>query len=147
MSDVILERDFPITTAQVFMFITQPEFLISWWGPEGATLESHNLDFTRTGPWYAIIIGESGKRFKHSGAVTAVNSPSSVEFTWAWHDETDARGHESNVRFEVIDNGNGSSKFRLTHSGLPNEDARTHHAAGWTVLFDKLDARILAFQP
>lgn len=74
-----------------------------------------------------------------SGIVTAINPPTSIEFTWGWHDENDVRGHESQVRFEVEPDGAGGTLFTLIHAELPDDESAANHMIGWTSALVKLE--------
>ena len=89
------------------------------------------------------MMNAEGKRFKVSGEVTRVSPPTRVEFTWGWHDETDARGPESRVVIELRPTAAGATEFVLSHTGLPDETSRANHRLGWTSALDKLE-RLLA---
>ncbi len=139
MSKLRLERRFPADAKTVFEFVTKPENLAKWWGPEGTSLPEKHLDFRRPGPWSSVMVNAEGKRFKVTGKVVAVDAPRSVEITWAWHDEKDVRGHESQVRFEVKPDGTNASVFTLVHSGLTNEESVKNHNIGWVSSLKKLE--------
>ncbi|MGR3617746.1 MAG: SRPBCC family protein [Paracoccaceae bacterium] len=49
MSDLHLEREFDVSPERLFMWLTSPEKLLQWWGPEGVHIAEGNLDFTQTG--------------------------------------------------------------------------------------------------
>lgn len=134
-----MEREFTADPATVFSFVTRSENLAKWWGPEGMTLPEKALDFSRKGLWLSVMMNADGKRYKCSGKVLSCDPPRSVEFTWAWHDEKDARGHESLVRFEVHAGRNGGSRFVLIHSGLPDEESVANHEIGWSSSLRKLE--------
>ena len=112
MSTLKMEREFAADPELVFAFVTQTENLLQWWGHEGTTVTEHKLDFTRKGAWSSVLMNAQGGTHKMTGAVVAVDPPHSVEFTWAWHDENDVRGHNSRVRFEVKSNGSGGPFLR-----------------------------------
>lgn len=139
MADLEIKRHFDAPPEKVFAFVTQPEHLIKWWGPEGITLGEHDLDFTRTGSWGSVMLGDSGSRHKVTGEVLSIEAGSSVAFTWAWHDDDDIRGHESQVRFTVESDGNGGTNFIMLHSGLADEESANDHNGGWTSSFNKLE--------
>ena len=132
MSSLTLERNFPLDPETVFAFITQTQNLLKWWGPEGMTVPEHNLDLSKPGKWMSVMVNAEGGRHKVTGEVIKVDPPRSVEFTWGWHDENDARGHESRVRFEVAPDGQGGTRFRLIHTGLSDDEAAAGHTEGWT---------------
>ena len=83
MTDLHMERDFPITPDRLFDWLSPPENLVKWWGPEGLTIPEGDLDLSRTGPWNAVMQTHQGARYKLSGQVTHVERPRSVGFTWA----------------------------------------------------------------
>ena len=139
MSDLIIERTFAASPEKVFAFVTRMENLVQWWGPEGITLPEHNLNLTEPGDWYSVMQNSEGQRFKVSGVVKQIDPPRSVEFTWAWHDDEDVRGHESVVRFEIVSDGGGGTLFKLVQTGLEDEELAKRHEGGWTSSFAKLE--------
>jgi len=138
MSTLTLEREFSADPKTVFSFITQAENVEKWWGPEGIRLKDHQLDLTRPGAWTSTMVNAEGGMHKVSGVVTAIDPPNWVEFTWAWHDENDQRGYESQVRLEVKSNGAGGTRFLLIHSGLADEESARNHRKGWESSLNKL---------
>ena len=138
MSELKIERVFPVSPEKVFAFLTQTDHLLKWWGPEGVSMKEHNLDLSRPGAWSSTLVNSKGDLHKMSGVVVAVDPPNSVEFTWGWHDEKDQRGYESRVRFEVRET-DGGTLFQLTHSGLTDEEAAANHGKGWASALRKLE--------
>ena len=139
MPDLRLERDLDVSPDELWTFISAPEGLIQWWGPEGVTIPDHNLDFTRLGPWHSVMIGSEGKRYKVTGQVTHVRPKTSVGFTWAWHDEDDARGPESHVTLSIEPIGSDRARLVLDHMELPDDEAARHHNEGWISCLKKLE--------
>jgi uncharacterized protein YndB with AHSA1/START domain len=141
MTDLRLERDFPVTAQKLYDWISTPDKLLQWWGPEGMHVPVHNLDFSRTGPWYSVMQNSEGQQYKVSGHVTHVDPPRSVGFTWAWHDESDARGDESHVTFTVEGSETGS-RLILDHRDLGDDERSASHEKGWASTLRKLAAQI-----
>ena len=139
MSELRIERTFEADAETVFTFITESRHLLEWWGPEGMTVSDDELDFTKPGPWTSTMVNAQGGIYKVSGEVVAVDPPSSIEFTWGWHNENDERGHCSRVRFDVKPAGSGGAEFILTHSDLPDDESATNHNQGWTSSLRKLE--------
>ncbi|MGH1576230.1 SRPBCC family protein [Planktotalea sp.] len=138
MDDLVIERTYAVSAQQLFDAVTQSDSLAGWFGPEGVKVVDHDLSFETLGPWYADMRGSEGGKYKVSGEVLRVDAPNSVEFSWAWHNDEDVRGHESTVKFAVEDLGNGSAKLVLTHSGLADEEQCTNHNSGWSSSLNKL---------
>ena len=140
MTTVTLERHFPAPPEKVFAFVSKTELLLKWWGPEGMHTPEHDLAFDRTGAWWSVMVNGEGQRYKVSGQVTHVDAPNSVGFTWAWHDETDARGVESHVTIRLVPAQNGGTDMTLSHVDLPNAETAQNHTMGWTSSLKKLEA-------
>jgi uncharacterized protein YndB with AHSA1/START domain len=142
MTDLTLERHFPVAPEIVFEHITQETHLKEWMGPVTMKCIDIDMNLTMGAHWYAIIENSEGQTHKMSGQVTHSDPPHTVDFTWGWHDETDERGHESNVRFQVMSDGGEGSIFKLIHTNLPNEEAGDSHNKGWTSTLTKLEAML-----
>ncbi|KUJ84125.1 hypothetical protein AVO45_18265 [Ruegeria marisrubri] len=141
MADLRLERDFPVSPETLFAWISDGPRLLQWWGPEGMHVPEHDLDFSRTGPWFSVMENGEGQRFKVSGQVTHVKPPVSVGFTWAWHDENDKRGDESHVTFTVEATDSGA-RLVLDHRDLGDDEIGRSHEKGWTSSLRKLVAAL-----
>ena len=139
MSDLTIERHFDADPEIVFAYLTETQKLLQWWGPEGITISEHSLDLSRPGPWNSTMVNAKGDIYKVSGEVIAVEDNTFIEFTWAWHDNNDMRGHESRVRFDVKPGTSGGTAFTLTQTGLADEDSAAAHDEGWTSSLAKLE--------
>lgn len=144
MAELRLERDYNIAADELFEMISTQAGLLQWWGPETMTVPEHNLDFTREGPWFSVMVNPEGGRYKVSGQVTHVRAGNSVGFTWAWHDENDARGEESHVTLKVEALNNAQSRLVLHHTDLPHQEAADNHNTGWSSSLNKLNAALSA---
>lgn len=140
MADLKLEREFPVSPATLFAWISDGAKLLQWWGPEGVHVPEHDLDFSGLGPWYSVMENSEGQTFKVSGQVTHVDPPKSVGFTWAWHDDQDRRGAESHVTLTVAATKTGA-RLVLSHRDLADAEAAANHEAGWRSSLRKLEAR------
>lgn len=138
MSDLQLIRNYPVSQERLFEVVTSRAELVQWWGPETMHVPEDALDFTRTGPWFSVIVSDEGQRYKVSGQVTHVDVPNSVGFTWGWHDDADQRGRESHVTFTVEATDTGA-RLILDHRDLDDSEQSENHARGWTSALTKLD--------
>lgn len=140
MNQVKLVRNFNMPAQTVFDFVSKSENLVKWWGPQGMSLCEHNLNLHVVGPWSSTMMNSEGQKHKVTGQVTKVDAPRTIEFTWAWHDDNDERGFETQVRFDVEENGPDATVFTLTHSGFADEEGAQNHNQGWTSSLEKLVA-------
>ena len=141
MSDLVITRVFRAGIDHVYDYISKPEHILEWWGPEGLNVPVHDLSLGEVGPWHSTMQAPDGREFHVSGEVTEVDPPRGVGFTWAWHDEAGLRGPESRVSIALETVGD-ATRFTLTHSGLADEEARASHNEGWTSSLRKLEAKI-----
>ena len=139
MTDLRLEREFRVSPERLFAAVSTQSDLLQWWGPEGGHVPQGDLDFTRTGAWYSVMQNDEGQQFKVSGQVTHVEPPTSVGFTWAWHDDQGQRGAESHVTFTVLPAGTGA-RLIIDHRDLGDGEQSANHAKGWTSSLRKLAA-------
>ena len=139
MADLRLERRFDVAPERLFAAISRPEELVAWWGPEGMSVPEHDLDFTRKGPGYSVMVSPEGQRYKVSGQLTHYDPPKSLGFTFGWHDDADARGAESHVTLRVEPDGSGA-RLILEHLDLPDQEQAANHESGWTSSLRKLEA-------
>ncbi|WP_299847164.1 SRPBCC domain-containing protein [uncultured Roseovarius sp.] len=131
MADIQITREFQVSPERLFRAVTEQAEILNWWGHDGMTIPARTLDFTRLGPWFSEMIGKDGTRYKLSGQVTHVTPPSSVGFTWGWHDAEDQRGAESHVTFTVEATEQGA-RLIVDHRELPGDDVAGRHETGWT---------------
>lgn len=139
MSGLQLQRIFPVTPEKLFDWVTTPDKLLKWWGPESMHVPEHDLNLRRTGPWYSIMQNSEGQRYHVSGQVTHVDAPKSVGLTWAWHDEDGSRGAESHVTFTIAAARDGAMLL-IDHRDLGDDEIAARHEEGWTSTLRKLQA-------
>ncbi len=116
MSELRLERDYNVPPEELFAFVTEPQNLIQWWGPEGTGVAEAKLDLRRPGPWSLSLTHPSGGPFEMRGTVLKVTPPRFVEFTM----NVPGSDTDSTVRFEVTPQGAGS-RLTLIQSGISDE--------------------------
>ncbi len=102
------------------------------------TLPDEQLDFSKPGPWYSVMLSDEGNWFKMSGQVTHVERPKTIGFTWGWHDPDDQRGAESHVTFTVVETATGS-KLIIDHRDLPSDEVAARHSSGWNGPLTRLE--------
>jgi len=141
MSELRIERHYPITPERLFAFVSEPDNLVQWWGPEGTAIEAQDLDLGRLGPWSLTFLNPGGGRFAMRGIVIAVTPPSAVEFTM----NVPGSDTDSTVRFEMAAEG-GGTRFTLIQSNITEEMvAMGRH--GWVSTLKRLQRLVDAAPP
>jgi uncharacterized protein YndB with AHSA1/START domain len=113
---------------RVFAALTSPQERVKWWGAEGRFKTTQmESDLRPGGKWLMRGIGMGGNPFTVQGVYREIQQPHLLAFTWLPSWQGDAP--ESLVRFD-LEEKDGVTRVRLTHSGLTTDAARTQHR-GW----------------
>ena len=119
----------------IFEALTNPDQRMKWWGAEGRFQTTHMESDLRTGGrWMMRGFGMGARPFNVVGAYRRIERPRLLVFTWLPDWQGDAT--ESLVRFD-LEEKDGVTTVRLTHSGLASERARESHK-GWSQILSWL---------
>ena len=124
---------------RIFEALTNPGERMKWWGAEGRfQVTQVESDLRPGGKWTMGGIGMGGKPFKVAGEYREIERPRLLVFTWLpdWYENAT----ETVVRWD-LEEKDGVTTVRLTHSGLTNESSRTSHR-GWPQILGWLQAYI-----
>jgi uncharacterized protein YndB with AHSA1/START domain len=113
---------------RIFAALTDPAQRVAWWGLGGRFETKHmESDLRAGGRWMMSGTGMGGKPFEIHGVYRTIERPRVLAFTWLpnW----DAEATETLVRFDLNER-DGVTTVRLTHSGFASEGSRTRHQ-GW----------------
>jgi uncharacterized protein YndB with AHSA1/START domain len=122
---------------RVFDALARPEERVAWWGRasrfRATRMESDLRPGGRWTMWFETPRGPA----RVDGEYRAVERPRLLEFTWnpSWFDSAG-----SVVRIE-IEESEGVTRVRLTHSGLAGEADRAN-SSGWPDLLAALLAHV-----
>ena len=144
-----LQRRFPQSRERLFRFWTDSGAIREWfaYGAEVHWIEDPAPD-VRVGGRYSLAVardGTEGEVFRFSGTYHEVALGERLVFSWNWTALPLAGVHSPGatvVRLELESDADGTV-LTLTHSGLPNEEARSAHRRGWERCLDNM-ARMLA---
>ena len=113
---------------RIFEALTNPGQRVRWWGAEGRFQTTRmESDLRVGGKWIMSGIGMGGKPFSVGGEYRQIERPRLLVFTWFPDWQEDAT--ETIVRFD-LEEKDGVTTVRLTHSGLASESSRASHK-GW----------------
>jgi uncharacterized protein YndB with AHSA1/START domain len=113
---------------RIFEALTNPEECMKWWGSEGRFQTTHVESDLRLGGRRVMRgVGMGGKPFSVIGVYRQIERPRLLVFTWLPDWQGDAT--ESVVRWD-LEEKDGVTTVRLTHSGLTSEGSRASHR-GW----------------
>lgn len=106
----------------VFDVWTQPEHLAQWWGPNGFSLTTKEMDVKPGGTWRFIMHGPDGRDYKNKIVFTEVRKPELLAYRQTGEDDTE------DIRFEVtITFDKQGDQTRLTMRSLFATPAELQH--------------------
>jgi uncharacterized protein YndB with AHSA1/START domain len=127
--DAIIEQIIIHASAErIFAALTDPAQRVKWWGLKGRFETEHmESDLRAGGRWMMRGTGMRGKPFEVHGVYKTVNRPRLLAFTWL--PDWDEEATETLVQFD-LDERDGVTTVRLTHSGFKSQGSRDRHQ-GW----------------
>jgi len=133
---IVKEITIKASAERIFEALTDPDQRLKWWGAEGLYRSTHaESDLRPGGKWITRGTAGGGRAFSVKGEYRVIERPRALAFTWLPDWEPNAI--VTLVRFD-LDENNGVTTVRLTHSGL-GESARAHHQ-GWPRMLGWLKA-------
>lgn len=125
-----IERLIAAPPETVYAYWTDPERIVRWWGPEDYDIPAHTFEIRRGGLWRTTMRSPDGRFYTVSGIYRELVPATRLVFTWAWEDESGARGHETEVTITFHSAPGGT---RLVVQQRPFEDvgSRDQHRQGW----------------
>ncbi len=139
-SDIIVQEITIRGSAEyIFEALTDPGQLVSWWGAKGQFQTTHVVSDLRVGGKRIMCgIGLSGEPFTVEGEYREIDRPKLLVFSWLPSWQADAT--ETMVCFD-LEEKDGVTTVRLTHSGLASESSRASHK-GWPQILSLLQAYV-----
>ncbi len=125
---IIAEVSIKAPAKRIFDALSDPAQRVKWWGQKGRFETEHmESDLRPGGHWVMTGTGMAGRPFRVAGTYRIIEPPRALAFTWlpSW----DEAATETLVRFD-LDEHDGVTTVRLTHSGFASEASRARHQ-GW----------------
>jgi uncharacterized protein YndB with AHSA1/START domain len=132
-----ITRVLPAGRSVAFGAFGDPNELAKWWGPEGLSTPSLELQ-ARVGERYRIEMQPpEGDRFYLTGEFREVDPPARLAYTFVWEDPA-PDDVNTVVDLSFRDLGE-STEVALRQGPFKTEARRSLHRDGWTDSFDKLE--------
>jgi len=136
-----LDRDYNAPPEKVFQAWTDPNFITSWFGPDGAEVHSAEIDLNVGGEYRLTLKEPDGSVAVLHGKYREIDPPHKLSFTWILDGqacEGSAGQHAETVVTLDFQDQNGATRLVLTHDFLPTAESRDSHFMGWTDSLDSL---------
>ncbi len=133
--ELTITRVFDAPRELVFRAWTDPAQAAHWWGPQGFTTISCEMDVRPGGAYRACMRSPEGTRHCRRGVYREVVAPERLVFTFAWED-ANGPGHEMvvTVTFAAIDS---QTRLTLHQAVFETVAARDDHQRGWSSCLER----------
>jgi uncharacterized protein YndB with AHSA1/START domain len=132
-----MKRVLPAPRDRIFRACTAPQELAKWWGPEGFTAPSVELDVRVGGSYRIAMQPPDGDLFHLAGEFLEVDPPARLTYTFRW-EEPDPDDRETTVALSLTDLGE-STELALDQRVFATEARRALHEQGWTDSLTRLE--------
>jgi uncharacterized protein YndB with AHSA1/START domain len=139
LETLVLTRIFDAPRSLVFKAWTDPVRAAVWWGPQGFSTLSCQMDVRPGGAWRIRMRSPQGNLHTKRGVYQEITPPERLVFTWAWEDADGMPGHETLVTVRFDDHEN-ATKLTLHQAVFESATSCEAHRAGWTSCFARFAA-------
>jgi uncharacterized protein YndB with AHSA1/START domain len=73
--EIVVTRVFDAPRALVFKAWTDPKHLAHWWGPNGFTITTHEMEFRPGGSWRFVMHGPDGRDYQNENVYVEIAEP------------------------------------------------------------------------
>jgi uncharacterized protein YndB with AHSA1/START domain len=134
--NVHLERVMPAPRPVAFQMFAEPEQLARWWGPNGFTALSIEMELRAGGRYRIEMQPPEGHSFLLVGEFREVVPLARLVYTFRWV-PPDPDDRETTVELTLRDLGDATVVV-LDHGAFATEARRALHEQGWTETLDRL---------
>ena len=134
--ELVITRIFDAPRRLVFKAWTEPDRATRWWGPEGFTTISCEMDVRPGGLWRRCMRAPDGSEHRKRGVYREIVEPEQLVFTYADEDAEGNPGPETLVRVTFADFA-GKTRLILHQAFFASVAARDAHQGGWTSCLER----------
>jgi uncharacterized protein YndB with AHSA1/START domain len=134
VATLVVRRLIRATPERLFAFWTEPEHLVRWWGPNGATCPEAEIDLRAGGNYRIANRFADGTMVWIGGVFEEVKRPHRLVYTWQLEKPSASRERVS-VAFEAHGD---MTEVVVTHERIGSAAARNSHERGWNGCLDGL---------
>ena len=140
-----LERVLAGPRELVFRMYAEPDLLAQWWGPNGYTAPSVELDVRVGGSYRIAMQPPEGDRFFLAGEFREVDLGTRLVYTFRW-EPADPDDRETVVVVSLRNRG-GSTALTVDQEPFATDARRALHEQGWNESLDRLAELISNHDP
>jgi uncharacterized protein YndB with AHSA1/START domain len=135
--ELVLTRTFDAPRPMVYRAWVEIGQVQEWWGPQGFTVVSCEMDVRAGGKWCKRIKSPEGKVFLRYGVYHEVVEPERLVFTYVTDDVGGAPDHETTVTVLFAEAGKDRTRLTLWQTGFDTIASAIAHKGGWTSTMER----------
>jgi uncharacterized protein YndB with AHSA1/START domain len=121
--EIVLSRVVAAPRELVFKVWTDPEHVPKWFGPEGFTVETKEIDIRPGGQWRFVMVGPDGTRYDSRMVFLKIEAPCLLEMDHGSDKDDDPHRFRVIVTFDEQSNGKTVVTLRQLHPTKAQRDA------------------------
>jgi len=142
--ELTVTRVFDAPRDIVFAAWTDAKQAAQWWGPQGFTTISCDMDVRVGGAYRACMRSPVGTRHCRRGSYREIVPPARLVFTFAWEDRDGNLGQETVLTVTFAAAAGGKTRLTLHQALFETPSARDAHQAGWSSCMERFAAYLAA---
>jgi uncharacterized protein YndB with AHSA1/START domain len=120
--ELVFNRVFNAPRDLVFTVWTEPQHVAHWWGPDGFTLTTHEMDVRAGGVWRFVMHGPDGVDYRNRIVFIEVDRPRRLIYKHSGEEGDEPVSFQVTVTF---DEQNGQTHLNM-HMLFPSKAERDH---------------------
>lgn len=132
---VTVRREIAAPADDLFDAWLDAQSLGTWLRPSGVRETRAETD-PRVGGTFRIVMVDDESSMEHTGTYREIDRPRRLVFTWS---SPATRFRDSIVTVTFEPSSDGSTVIEINQVGLPDEEARAGHHAGWSDALRELE--------
>ena len=121
--EIVLSRVIAAPRSRVFQAFTDPSQITRWFGPEGFTTETLEIDIREGGRWRFVYTGPDGTRYENRMVFLRVDAPRLLEIEHGSDVDDDPARFHVTITFDEQSDGKCVLTMRQLHPTKEQRDA------------------------
>lgn len=126
-TSLTVRRTFDAPQERVFEACTAPRQVDQWWGPDGFTTTTEEMDVSPGGTWRFVMVGPDGEEYPNLIAYDEVEEPERLVYTHGSPD--DPEQFRVTVTFEEVESGRTALTMEMRFESADGLDAAIEFGA------------------
>ena len=126
-TSLTVRRTFDATRERVFDAFTDREQVDRWWGPDGFTTTTDEMDVRSGGVWRFVMVGPGGEEYRNLVVYDEVEAPERLTYTHGSPD--DPEQFEVTVTFEEAGGGGTELTMEMCFPSAGELDGAVEYGA------------------